>query len=105
MKSWVPLVSLIVFMGIGTLSQFNRMSNYYEYSVKTHKMCYDDTQNNPASSELCSHITSAADAAYSATASSEQTSFFVLMSSLIVMGSWIYSLQKKLERLEGKSDV
>jgi hypothetical protein len=69
------------------------------------ELCHDHAKENGESAELCGRISSAADAAYAAAASSQQTSFLILANGFVIMGLWIYSLQKKLEKLETKSDV
>src|SRR5689334_9422906 len=104
MKRWVPLAALGVFFLIGTLAQLSVTRSYYEFSIKMYETCHDQTKENSTSAELCGHITSAADSAYSSAVSVQQLSFLVLSNGFLITGLWIYSLQKKLEKLENETN-
>jgi hypothetical protein len=104
MKRWLPLVALGVFFLIGTLAQLSFTKSYYEFSIKMYEMCHDHVKESPASTELCGHITSAADTAYSSAVSVQQLSSIALFNGFLIMGLWIYSLQNKLERLENETN-
>ena len=104
MKSWAVVMAFLVFLGIGIASHFFHMRTYHEYSLKRLDMCLEHA-TGPDSSMVCSKIGSAADSAFSSAMANAQTTFFILINAFIVLGSWVFSLKKRLDKLENKTDA
>ena len=105
MKKWIPMIFILFLMGLVMFSQQSFHKMYSEYSIEQHKMCLDQPNPGPNYIANCSQVSSAADSAYSSSLSVTQTSIFIMFIGLLILASWIVSLEMRLEKLESKKDV
>lgn len=101
MKKWAPLIWIMLLLLVEMVGHQYLISSYSQSSVEQHKLCLDQLN----SVEICGYVNSVAGSAYSTAMSGEQTSFFILFNGLLILGFWIFSLEKRLDKLQDKTDV
>ena len=104
-KIWILVIGLILMLLIGMISNLDRSKRHAEFSVEIDKMCRDQTREDHIPGEVCGNIALAADAAYSTAASGEQENLLLLYSSLLILGFWIHSIEKRLVKSQSKPDA
>lgn len=105
MKKLKPFIAGIAFFLVLLGSELSFFYLYYEHSYEALEMCYDHNSGQTLSSNLCSKIKNAADAAYSKATSSHILTYFVIFMVFLILGQKLEKTEERLKDLEARINV
>lgn len=102
---WIVWIGLVLLLLIGTLASMFQSRLYYTQSLENLRLCLAHAGENGASTDSCSQISLAANAAYSTATSANQVNLFLTYSALMLLVGRLMLLEKRIDKLSEGSDV